>query len=61
MRYLLDTHALLWYFDNSDKLSEKARNIIRSYDFQIYVSVASLWEFSIKHSIGKLPFEEVLI
>ena len=28
--YLLDTHALLWYLNNSNQLSDIARNIINS-------------------------------
>ncbi|MCL1806134.1 MAG: type II toxin-antitoxin system VapC family toxin [Oscillospiraceae bacterium] len=57
MRYLLDTHTLLWYCENPDKLSSSAREIIYNDHSQIYVSTASLWEFAIKYSIGKLKFE----
>jgi PIN domain nuclease of toxin-antitoxin system len=57
MRYLLDTHALLWYLEDSEKLSETAAAVIEDADAQKSVSVASLWEFSIKYSIGKLRFE----
>ena len=57
MKYLLDTHAFLWYFEDSDKLSEKAAAVIEDMAVQKYVSVASLWEFSIKHSMGKLDFD----
>ena len=57
MRYLLDTHVFLWYFDGSDKLSETAKNILDDADIQKYISVASLWEFAIKFGIGKIKFE----
>jgi PIN domain nuclease of toxin-antitoxin system len=57
MRYLLDTHALLWYFEDSEELSETAAAVIEDSNAQKFVSVASLWEFSIKSSIGKLRFE----
>ena len=57
MRYLLDTHTFLWSCDDSDKLSHTARKIINSMDEQKYISVASIWEFSIKYSTGKLIFE----
>jgi len=57
MRYLLDTHAFLWYFEDSDKLSETAANIIEDADEQKYVSMASLWEFAVKYSTGKLRFD----
>ena len=57
MKYLLDTHAFLWYFEDSDNLSEKAANIIEDMNAQKYVSIASLWEFSIKYSMKKLQFD----
>ena len=57
MKYLLDTHAFLWYFEDSDNLSEKSANIIEDANTQKYVSIASLWEFSIKYSMGKLRFD----
>jgi PIN domain nuclease of toxin-antitoxin system len=57
MRYLLDTHAFLWYFMDSAKISETAANIIEDVYAQKNVSVASIWEFAIKCSLGKLRFE----
>jgi PIN domain nuclease of toxin-antitoxin system len=57
MKYLLDTHVFLWYFEDSDKLSETAANIIENTKAEKYVSIASLWEFSIKYSMNKLEFE----
>jgi len=56
MRYLLDTHSFLWCFEGSDKLSKTAKEILLDADTPKYISIASLWEFSIKYSIGKLPF-----
>ena len=57
MRYLLDTHAFLHYFNDSDKLSETAAVIIEDADAQKYVSMASLWEFAIKYSLGNIRFD----
>jgi len=57
MNYLLDTHAFLWYFDDSRDLSETVADIIEDGDTQKYVSIASMWEFSIKYSLGKLAFD----
>jgi len=56
MRYLLDTHVLLWYSESPDKLSKKAIDVIFNSSSQLYVSIVSLWEFCIKHGSGKLPF-----
>jgi PIN domain nuclease of toxin-antitoxin system len=54
MRYLLDTHTLIWYSQRSSKLSQKAEEIIDDPENAIYVSSASLWEIAIKISLGKL-------
>lgn len=62
--YLIDTCALLWALSASKKLSRKAKEIIEEPSHRIFVSHASLWEMSIKVSIGKLTvpkgfFEEI--
>jgi PIN domain nuclease of toxin-antitoxin system len=54
MRLLLDTHAFLWFIQGSQNLSETARNLIEDQGNQKLMSIASLWEISIKVSIGKL-------
>jgi PIN domain nuclease of toxin-antitoxin system len=54
MRYLIDTHIFLWFVSGSGSLSSKAQNIISSEQNEIYLSIASLWEISIKSSLGKL-------
>lgn len=52
--YLLDTNALLFFLYDSEKLSEKASEVIYHSDDGISVSIVSLWEIAIKSSIGKL-------
>ncbi len=54
MRFLLDTHTFLWFIEGSLNLSDVARNLIEDQASQRFLSVASLWEMSIKVSIGKL-------
>ena len=54
MRYLLDTHALLWARAAPERLSREALAILQSDGNTLYVSMASLWECAIKCSIGKL-------
>lgn len=49
MKILLDTHIILWSLKNDQKLSEKARRIILDENNDIYYSVASMWEVTIKH------------
>lgn len=51
---LLDTHSLLWWLDNDDRLSRRAREAIQNPITQVLVSVGSLWEIGIKQQLGKL-------
>jgi PIN domain nuclease of toxin-antitoxin system len=52
--FLLDTHALLWFIQGDPQLSNRARGIITTDSNQLHLSVASLWEMTIKLNIGKL-------
>lgn len=54
MRYLIDTHVLLWYLMGDSRISQETKNKIESERNSIYLSNASLWEITIKLSIGKL-------
>ena len=54
MKYLLDTHTLLWFLQGDKKLSDKARQFIDNPSNEKFLSVASLWEIAIKMSLGKL-------
>ncbi|RVT53678.1 type II toxin-antitoxin system VapC family toxin [Rubrivivax albus] len=55
MRLLLDTHALLWWWNDDAKLSDTARRAITDEQNGIFVSAASAWEIATKQRIGKLP------
>ncbi|GAB3567409.1 hypothetical protein GCM10027578_18250 [Spirosoma luteolum] len=52
--WLLDTHTLLWFYDGSDELPEAIQQFIPNPANRCYVSVASLWEITIKSGLGKL-------
>ena len=54
MRLLLDTHTFLWFIDGSRNLSEYARRLIETPSNERLLSIASLWEMSIKASLGRL-------
>lgn len=58
MKVLLDTHALLWSLSDDPQLSEAARRIFLDPEHQLFVSMASLWEMTIKISLGKLILAE---
>lgn len=49
MDFLLDTHILLWTFNDDPKLAKNARDIISDKNNTIYYSVISMWEVAIKH------------
>lgn len=59
-RALLDTQALLWLLTDDPRLGSHTRDSLRRHD-AVLVSAASLWELSIKHSVGKFPDPEPLI
>ena len=50
MKYLLDTHIILWAALDVRKLSRKAKKILEDPDNILYFSPVSLWEISIKHA-----------
>ena len=52
MNLLLDTHVALWAITDSPMLADKARALILSPKTTVWVSVASVWEIAIKHSLG---------
>jgi PIN domain nuclease of toxin-antitoxin system len=61
MRFLLDTHALLWVAFRKDLLSLHARRMIETPGNELIVSAASAWEVATKFRLGKLPFAGALV
>ncbi|MFT4165767.1 MAG: type II toxin-antitoxin system VapC family toxin [Microlunatus sp.] len=61
MRYLLDTHTLLWALTEPSRLGPAARMIILARESRLLVSAASAWEISTKQRLGKLPGADGLI
>jgi len=60
MKYLIDTHTLLWIVTKNQKLSDRARELFLNTENLIFFSLASLWEMAIKISLNKLFLEEPL-
>jgi PIN domain nuclease of toxin-antitoxin system len=52
---LLDTHALLWWLFDDQRLSDVARENIAAPEHKVWVSAASAWEIATKTRLGKLP------
>ena len=64
MKYLLDTHTLIWLLESSSKISKGIRVDLSFPGNLTFLSSASLWEIAIKTRIGKLelklPFDKLL-
>ncbi|HUY95861.1 MAG TPA: type II toxin-antitoxin system VapC family toxin [Terracidiphilus sp.] len=61
MRFLLDTHALLWAAYRRDLLSKPALDLLGKSRNEFFVSAASAWEIATKFRLGKLPHAQVLV
>ena len=57
MRLLADTHVYLWWLADDPKLGTEAREAMAEQTAIIYVSAASIWEISIKSTLGKLEVD----
>ena len=54
MKVLLDSHTLVWWFSDPDKLSKRATSIVSNSTNTAFVSAATAWELAIKVNLGKL-------
>ena len=57
MRFLIDTHVLIWYLEDNSQLTSIAAEILEDTRHDLYVSIASLWEIAIKSGLGKLKLK----
>ncbi len=55
VKLLLDTHVLLWWWSDPDRLSARVISLLRDPANTFLVSAASAWEIATKHRIGKFP------
>jgi len=58
---LLDTHALLWWLAEPERLSAVAHAAIADESTRVFVSAASGWEIATKVRMGKLPAASELV
>lgn len=54
MRILIDTQAFIWFVEDDKQLPEEIKTKLEDLDNSIIISIASLWEMTIKMSLGKL-------
>lgn len=52
MQLLLDTHALVWFLENDDRLTDNALKAIGKAD-KVFVSPVNFYEMAIKIKLGK--------
>ena len=58
MNLLLDTHTYIWFSANKPELSSTVKRLVEDSENTSYISIASLWEMSIKISLGKLVIDK---
>ncbi len=58
MKYLLDTMVWLWSVSSVENIGADGHAILANEDAEIYLSVASTWEISIKARMGKFTLPE---
>lgn len=58
---LADTHALLWWLGDDQRLSDRACELIAGGEVPVFFSAASVWETEIKAAAGKLVIPDDLV
>ena len=61
MKYILDTHILLWWLNDDKKLDSNKKKIIANPNNLIFISAVNIWEIEIKKALGKLVIPESYI
>lgn len=54
MRLLLDTHAFIWHREGDARIGLELRRVVGDPRNDVFLSLASVWEMSIKQGLGKL-------
>lgn len=57
---LLDSHTLLWYENEPDRLSGHVQKVLRGSSTQIFVSPVSIYELGLKVAKQQLPHAQPL-
>ena len=60
MNLLLDTHMLLWWITDDEKLSKKMRQCLQDPENKLFVSAVTAWELAIKSRLGRISFPKAL-
>jgi len=57
MELLIDTQSFIWFMEDDVKMPMKIKGIMNDKDNVLLLSIVSLWEITIKTSIGKLKMQ----
>lgn len=57
MKYLVDTHLLLWAASSPGRLSPEAAELLEDPENELIFSAASIWEIAIKSGLGRPDFQ----
>ena len=60
MKFIIDTHVLLWIANDDFRLSKNVKDIYLKPENEIIISIASIWEMAIKISIKKFKLQNSL-
>jgi PIN domain nuclease of toxin-antitoxin system len=61
LRFLLDTHVLVWWLLDDPALPKRVKAALRDPASEIFVSSASAWEIATKYRLGRMPQAEPLV
>ena len=53
MAFLLDTHALLWWLAEPERLSQVVLATLADPAQSVFISAASAWEIATMHRLGR--------
>ena len=53
MKLLLDTHTFVWSYSDPERLSQNATKALNTPQNERFISIASIWELSIKSALGR--------
>lgn len=58
MKFLIDTHVLIWLLKNTNRIPNRTRAALGNDQNRVVVSAISAWEIAIKVHAGKLDFPQ---
>jgi PIN domain nuclease of toxin-antitoxin system len=57
MRFLLDTHLLIWGLTDTKRISAPTQALLEDRGNDLYFSVVSLWEIGVKRALARSAFD----